>query len=115
MNKPKKLMVSSFRNGEVKTAAKSDRWEVFVEIERKGVELLTPIIGLEVLELVPPVLASVLPYLRVLLLQGVVEQECQHACHERLRGEGHVHNVVELPKQPINQSDSVKKTANFFD
>lgn len=47
---------------------KSHRREVLVEIERKRIEFLASVISFEVFELIPPMLASVFPDLRLLLV-----------------------------------------------
>ena len=73
---------------------RSDRGEELVQIERQRVELCAPRVFLVAPELVPPVVAPVLP--RVFHLYRVVQDVGHEASDEGLRWERHINHVVEL-------------------
>jgi hypothetical protein len=77
---------------------RSDRREELVQIERQRVELLAPRVFLEAPELLPPVVAPVLPHRALLYLEGVVQDIGYQPSDERLRREWHVDHVIELSK-----------------
>ena len=81
----------------------SDGREELVEVEGQRVELLAAAVRLEAPELVPPVVAPVPPHAAVPHLDRVVQQEGHQHRHERLRREGHVDHVVELPPRGIQK------------
>ena len=79
--------------------------EELVEVEGQGVELLATAVRLEAPELVPPVVAPVPPYRGVTPQDRVVQEEGHQHRHERLRREGHVDHVVELPRRESNHGE----------
>ena len=79
--------------------------EELVEVEGQGVELLATAVRLEAPELVPPVVAPVPPHRGVTPLDRVVQEEGHQHRHERLRREGHVDHVVELPRRESNYGE----------
>jgi len=73
----------------------SDRREIFVEVERKSIELFCSRVVLESPESVPPVFTSVFPDRTIFLVKRRVQQVSHTSSHKGLGREGHIDHVVE--------------------